>query len=77
LPAAEQQADEILQQYNARAYLEQTLEQEAEIKLPVIAACKVQLSKRLRHTIQLRDQQLFTGNAVIMTVPTLSTLPTW
>ena len=34
LPVAEQQADEILQQYNhARAYLEQTLEQEAEGKI--------------------------------------------
>ncbi|HEY9690826.1 MAG TPA: dynamin family protein [Oculatellaceae cyanobacterium] len=34
LPMAEHQADEILQQYNqARAYLEQTLEQEAEEKL--------------------------------------------
>lgn len=34
LPSAEQQADEILQQYNhARAYLEQTLEQEAEEKI--------------------------------------------
>lgn len=34
LPAAEQQADEILQQYNhARAYLEQTLEKEAEDKI--------------------------------------------
>ena len=34
LPAAEQQVDEILQQYNhARAYLEKTLEQEAEDKI--------------------------------------------
>jgi replication fork clamp-binding protein CrfC len=34
LPMAEQQADEILQQYNqARAYLEQTLEQEAQEKI--------------------------------------------
>lgn len=34
LPAADKQADEILQQYNhARTYLEQTLEQEAEEKI--------------------------------------------
>jgi hypothetical protein len=34
LPMAEKQADEILQQYNqARAYLEQTLEKEAEEKI--------------------------------------------
>jgi len=34
LPMAEQQADDILQQYNqARAYLEQTLEQEAQEKI--------------------------------------------
>ena len=45
LPAAEKQANEILQQYNyARAYLEQTLEQEAE--------GKIASNRRLQSTVE-------------------------
>lgn len=53
LPAAEQQVDEILQQYNhARAYLEQTLEQEAEDKI----ANNRRLQSQFEQKIELYNQ---------------------
>jgi len=53
LPMAEKQADEILQQYNqARAYLEQSLEQEAEEKI----ALNSRLLQELKQKIEVYNQ---------------------
>ena len=48
LPAAEQQADEILQQYNhARSYLKQTLEKEAEDKIASNSRLQSQVEQKI------------------------------
>lgn len=56
LPAAESQADEVLQQYNhARAYLEQTLEQEAEEKIASNRRFQNQVEQRIETYSQAVD----------------------
>lgn len=57
LPMAEQQAEEILQQYpQARAYLEQTLEQEAEAKIARNQKMQIDIKQKIEQCNQAVNQ---------------------
>lgn len=71
LPAAQEQADEVLQQYNhARAYLQQTLDQEAEEKI----ASNRRLQNQIEQKIEIYNQVVYGINQCLQAMQLLGHL---